>query len=197
MTSSIVPSPFGTFSLPFPWATVPVDALICALDARNVGIPEIVRRVKKQFPALAPSAIPMQAVERRILILDQIVEIDYFKHGLGLGSKSIEHGVGATKAVKHGLAIHANAGEAWERTGLTTSKSKASTESLRGPILGLERLTVKASTDSLKEPGRGEWTPFRISYAELRRILTNAIHPNAFQRYVNAPVVHMSVLVVA
>jgi len=94
-----------------------VDTLICALDARNVGIPEIVRRVKKQFPGLSNVALPTGVVENRILILDQICEVDYFKIGLGIGGREIEAGVGESGGVKHGLLIHGNHGEEWEEKG--------------------------------------------------------------------------------
>lgn len=133
MTSNVTPSPFGTFSLPFPWSTPAVDALICALDARNVGIPEIVRRVKEQFPTLANSAIPFTAVEKRLLVLDQNVELDYFKHGLGLDSRTVDTGVGESRGIRHGLAIHHDAGEEWERVGVLKTKHKPSKDSLRSP----------------------------------------------------------------
>lgn len=117
MTSQVFPTPFGSFNLPPPWSTEPVDSLICALDARNVGVPEIVRRVKKQFPSLKDVAIPVQVVEKRILILDQICEIDYFKAGLGIDGREIEAGVGESGGVKHGLLIHKAHGEEWEEKG--------------------------------------------------------------------------------
>ena len=96
------------------WGTPEVDRLICALDARDMGISAIINRVKRQFPALQNHVVTANMVEKRIRLLDQRVDIDYFKHGIGLASTSIETGLSGTRGTKHGLAIHQNNGEAWE-----------------------------------------------------------------------------------
>lgn len=94
-------------SEPRPWATPSVDRLVCALDARDLGAAEIIHRVKTQFPELQPAIITANMVDNRILILDQRVELDYFKHGLGLGARSVENGIGGTRGARHGALIHA------------------------------------------------------------------------------------------
>lgn len=76
-----------------------------------------------------------------------MVEIDYFKHGLGLSGRSVDNGVGRSRALKHGVAIHGNSGEPWEAKGLSKSKKVRpsysldsfhnSTSSGRGAKLGL------------------------------------------------------------
>lgn len=96
-----------TFVVGAPWATPPVDRLMCALDARDLGTPEIIRRLKTQFPSLARLVITDKMVSTRTQLLDQRVDIDYFKYGIGLGSRSIEDGIGFTRGARHGAAIHA------------------------------------------------------------------------------------------
>jgi len=83
-----------------------VDRLICTLDARDLGVSEIIRRVKDQFPNLYSHIITAEMVDRRLRVLDQNVEIDYFKTGSGVTKGNVETGVGDARGVKLGLKIH-------------------------------------------------------------------------------------------
>jgi len=65
--------------LPIPWGTAGVDRLICSLDATNTPHVEIIQKVKKQYPELAKYAIPIEVLERRLEMLDQRTDNDYFK----------------------------------------------------------------------------------------------------------------------
>jgi len=65
--------------LPIPWGTAGVDRLICNLDANNTPHVEIIQKVKKQYPELAKYAIPIEVLERRLEMLDQRTDNDYFK----------------------------------------------------------------------------------------------------------------------
>jgi len=65
--------------LPYPWGTEAVDRLICSLDSAGVEAVEMVHMVKKQFPELGKYAILTDVLEKRIQILDQRLDIDYFK----------------------------------------------------------------------------------------------------------------------
>jgi hypothetical protein len=63
--------------LPFPWGTAIVDRFICKLDA--VGTSDIVHQLKNRFPELSKYAIPAEVIEKRLQILDQRTDLDYFK----------------------------------------------------------------------------------------------------------------------
>lgn len=152
-SANMLTASYSDFALPFPWGTPAVDTMMCTLDARNISIPEIVRRVKEEFPVLRACAIPYQAVEKRILILDQRVEVDYFKQGLGLNGRAINTGSGARRAIKHGLAIHRTAVDVPVKTSHGPSQSRPSTESLRFPRAG-RAIRPIASAESLTS-GRG------------------------------------------
>lgn len=65
--------------LPYPWATEAVDRLICSLDAAGAEPAEMVHMVKKRFPELAKYTISAYILEKRIQILDQRLDVDYFK----------------------------------------------------------------------------------------------------------------------
>ena len=65
--------------LPIPWGTAGVDRLICSLDATNTPHVEIIQKVKKQYPELAKYAIPTEVLGRRLEMLDQRTDNDYFK----------------------------------------------------------------------------------------------------------------------
>lgn len=65
--------------LPYPWATEAVDRLICSLDSAGAEPAEMIHMVKKRFPELAKYAISAYILEKRIQILDQRLDVDYFK----------------------------------------------------------------------------------------------------------------------
>ena len=75
-----------TPSLPPSWSSVH-DRAICVLDARNYSLPAIVIKVRRTFPELAGLTLTPAMVDKRLRILDQRVELDYWTIGLsGLGS---------------------------------------------------------------------------------------------------------------
>ena len=63
--------------LPYPWGTTSVERFICKLDA--AGSTDIVQQLKKRFPELSKYAIPAEVIEKRLQILDQRTDCDYFK----------------------------------------------------------------------------------------------------------------------
>lgn len=75
----IDPGSGKTWMLPHPWASEAVDRLICSLDSADAEPSEMVHLVKKQFPELANYAILPEVLENRIRILDQRLDVDYFK----------------------------------------------------------------------------------------------------------------------
>lgn len=102
-------------TLSSPWATEPVDRLICALDAQNLSPIAIVTRLKREYPEFKYTIISTDMIERRLRTLDQHVCIDYFKSGLSTQDSLIANGLEASRGVKHGRAIHRGHGETWDQ----------------------------------------------------------------------------------
>ncbi|KAK4920132.1 hypothetical protein LTR28_012929, partial [Elasticomyces elasticus] len=70
-------------SPPFPSAWSPVhDRAICVLDARDYTLTATVTKLRRAFPELHGVTLTPVMVEKRLRILDQIVEIDYWRMGL-------------------------------------------------------------------------------------------------------------------
>ncbi|RMZ06797.1 hypothetical protein D0862_04509, partial [Hortaea werneckii] len=61
------------------------DRTICVLDAKGYSLPTIVAHVRKSFPRdFRGSLLTPAMVDKRLRVLDQDVEIDYWRVGLGL-----------------------------------------------------------------------------------------------------------------
>ncbi|GAB1726487.1 hypothetical protein NU195Hw_g2413t1 [Hortaea werneckii] len=61
------------------------DRAICVLDAKGYSLPTIVNHLRKSFPRdLRGSVLTPAMVDKRLRVLDQDVEIDYWRVGLGL-----------------------------------------------------------------------------------------------------------------
>ncbi|KAI7356221.1 hypothetical protein KC320_g2353, partial [Hortaea werneckii] len=70
--------------LPTGW-TQSHDRAICVLDAKGYSLPTIVNHLRKTFPRdLRGSVLTPAMVDKRLRVLDQDVEIDYWRVGLGL-----------------------------------------------------------------------------------------------------------------
>ncbi|KAI7259814.1 hypothetical protein KC345_g10218, partial [Hortaea werneckii] len=70
--------------LPAAW-TQHHDRAICVLDAKGYSLPTIVNHLRKSFPRdLRGSILTPAMVDKRLRVLDQDVEIDYWRVGLGL-----------------------------------------------------------------------------------------------------------------
>ncbi|KAI7621394.1 hypothetical protein KC343_g8038 [Hortaea werneckii] len=70
--------------LPTGW-TQHHDRAICVLDAKGYSLPTIVNHLRKSFPRdLRGSVLTPAMVDKRLRVLDQDVEIDYWRVGLGL-----------------------------------------------------------------------------------------------------------------
>ncbi|KAI7009805.1 hypothetical protein KC366_g17316 [Hortaea werneckii] len=70
--------------LPTGW-TQHHDRAICVLDAKGYSLPTIVNHLRKTFPRdLRGSILTPAMVNKRLRVLDQDVEIDYWRVGLGL-----------------------------------------------------------------------------------------------------------------
>ncbi|RMY94198.1 hypothetical protein D0861_01538 [Hortaea werneckii] len=70
--------------LPAAW-TQQHDRAICLLDAKGHSLPTIVNHLRKSFPRdLRGSILTPAMVDKRLRVLDQDVEIDYWRVGLGL-----------------------------------------------------------------------------------------------------------------
>ncbi|KAI7021739.1 hypothetical protein KC366_g13261, partial [Hortaea werneckii] len=70
--------------LPAAW-TQQHDRAICLLDAKGYSLPTIVNHLRKSFPRdLRGSILTPAMVDKRLRVLDQDVEIDYWRVGLGL-----------------------------------------------------------------------------------------------------------------
>ena len=57
------------------------DRAICMLDARMYSLPAIVSKIRRAYPGLRGVLTPAM-VDRRLRVLDQDVEIDYWRAGL-------------------------------------------------------------------------------------------------------------------
>lgn len=64
---------------PHPWGSPPVDRFICALDACDLDPADAIQQIKLQFPKLANCIITENILVRRLMVLDQRLDIDYFK----------------------------------------------------------------------------------------------------------------------
>ncbi|TKX26147.1 hypothetical protein C1H76_1500 [Elsinoe australis] len=74
-----------TQPLPVIW-TVAHDRAICVLDARNYTTEQSIRKLRRAFPELMGCFLSPFMVERRLQVLDQNPEIDYFRVGLDFKS---------------------------------------------------------------------------------------------------------------
>lgn len=77
-TSDRVPA---TPPLPAGW-TVVHDRAICVLDACDYPLSETIKKLRSAFPELAGSVITVKMVDKRLRMLDQNPEIDFFRIGL-------------------------------------------------------------------------------------------------------------------
>ncbi|KAG8623994.1 hypothetical protein KVT40_008970 [Elsinoe batatas] len=71
--------------LPVIW-TIAHDRAICVLDARNYTTEQSIRKLRRAFPELVGCYLSPSTVERRLQVLDQNPEIDYFRVGLDFKS---------------------------------------------------------------------------------------------------------------
>ncbi|KAF2722113.1 hypothetical protein K431DRAFT_284314 [Polychaeton citri CBS 116435] len=70
-----------TPSLPSVWSSAH-DRAICVLDARNYSLSAIVIKMRRTFPELEGVTLTPAMVDKRLRILDQRVELDYWAVGL-------------------------------------------------------------------------------------------------------------------
>ncbi|KAF4554005.1 Hypothetical protein D9617_5g068800 [Elsinoe fawcettii] len=74
-----------TQPLPVIW-TIAHDRAICVLDARNYTTEQSIRKLRRAFPELIGCYLSPTMVERRLQVLDQNPDIDYFRVGLDFKS---------------------------------------------------------------------------------------------------------------
>ena len=89
MPNSVVPiasdRPQHTPPLPPTW-TKTHDRAICVLDARNYTLLQSIKKLRRAFPELVGMVLTTTMVDKRLRVLDQNIEIEYFKVGLDLSS---------------------------------------------------------------------------------------------------------------
>jgi len=78
--------PQATPPLPADW-TVVHDRAICVLDARGYTLQQSISKLRRAFPELVGSVMTPMMIDKRLRILDQNPEIDYFKVGIKFSSK--------------------------------------------------------------------------------------------------------------
>ncbi|GAM86125.1 hypothetical protein ANO11243_041360 [Dothideomycetidae sp. 11243] len=78
-----------TKPLPVHW-TIAHDRAICVLDARGYNLSQSVRKLRRAFPELMGCVITPKMIDRRLLTLDQIVEIDYWRIGLEVSTQDMD-----------------------------------------------------------------------------------------------------------
>ncbi|GAB7345383.1 hypothetical protein MBLNU457_3727t2 [Dothideomycetes sp. NU457] len=78
--------PKATPPLPADW-TIVHDRAICVLDARGYTLEQSISKLRRAFPELTGSVITPMMIDKRLRILDQNPEIDYFKVGMKFSSK--------------------------------------------------------------------------------------------------------------
>ncbi|PNS13894.1 hypothetical protein CAC42_1385 [Sphaceloma murrayae] len=74
-----------TQPLPVIWTTAH-DRAICVLDARNYTTEQSIRKLRRAFPELSGCYLSTRMIERRLQVLDQNTDIDYFRVGLDFRS---------------------------------------------------------------------------------------------------------------
>jgi len=78
--------PQATPPLPTNW-TVVHDRAICVLDARGYTLQQTISKLRRAFPELIGSVMTPMMIDKRLRVLDQNPEIDYFKIGMKFSSK--------------------------------------------------------------------------------------------------------------
>lgn len=78
--------PKATPPLPAEW-TIVHDRAICVLDARGYTLEQSISKLRRAFPELIGSVMTPMMIDKRLRILDQNPEIDYFKVGMKFSSK--------------------------------------------------------------------------------------------------------------
>lgn len=78
--------PKATPPLPADW-TIVHDRAICVLDARGYTLEQSISKLRRAFPELIGSVMTIMMIDKRLRILDQNPEIDYFKVGMKFSSK--------------------------------------------------------------------------------------------------------------
>lgn len=63
------------------------DRAICVLDSRNYSHPAIVAKLRRVFPDLRGTLNPLM-IDKRLRILDQRLDIDYWSVGIGLAGEA-------------------------------------------------------------------------------------------------------------
>ncbi|GAB7365024.1 hypothetical protein MBLNU230_g5805t1 [Neophaeotheca triangularis] len=85
--------------LPLAWNQAH-DRAICVLDARGYDLASIVSKIKRVFPMLK-GTLTMGMIDKRLRVLDQRIELDYWRLGLrgnGSGGNVVSHAAGAGKS---------------------------------------------------------------------------------------------------
>ncbi|KAI6946963.1 hypothetical protein KC355_g14960 [Hortaea werneckii] len=98
--------------LPNSW-TQRHDRAICVLDAKGYSLHTIVSHLRRNFPReLRGSILTPAMVDKRLRVLDQDVEIDYWRVGLGLMRGGVEKVVGSDEGEDVVATASATAAEA-------------------------------------------------------------------------------------
>lgn len=137
-----------TSELPIRW-NVTHDRAICVLDARNYGLEQSIRKLRRTFPELDGFVLTPNMIDRRLRTLDQDIECDYWKAGLDLpsGRMSIERRTRQDSVVEH-FAVE-GAIEPPAHTSPVSLEAKGGTPNIRekaGCLLGLSQADLTMSS---------------------------------------------------
>lgn len=139
--------PQHTPPLPVLW-TVAHDRAICVLDARGYTLQQSIRKLRRAFPELIGCVVTPFMIDKRLRVLDQIPEVDYFKVGLNFSSKRSNLG-GDTTVLENNTTMQS----------IASKKSKDSTplrKKRSGRGLGADGkenrpLAISPSVDKIEE----------------------------------------------
>lgn len=88
--------PISRYPLPLAWSTSH-DRAICILDAQDHSLAAIVLLLKRSFLELAGATLTLDALERRLKILDQNIELDYWAVSQRILENSSDDGTGTVE----------------------------------------------------------------------------------------------------
>ncbi|THZ07711.1 hypothetical protein D6C95_01894 [Aureobasidium pullulans] len=92
-----------TSPLPEKWNNVH-DHAMCVLDTCNYSLNAIIKKLRSAFPELAKSPLTQAMIDKRLRVLDQNPEIDYFRTGLDHVNRE------GTEKARRGKAVSTDTG---------------------------------------------------------------------------------------